>query len=49
MQNLELKKTNDEKRVVVVAQFVAEATLRRVHEAQKDVVMPTYCSHSCTT
>lgn len=40
LQNLELKKTNDEKKVAMAAQFAAEATLRRVHAAQKDDDMP---------
>lgn len=40
MQNLELKKTNDEKKAALAAQFAAEATLRRVHAAQKDDDMP---------
>jgi len=31
LQNLEIKKTNDEKRAALAAQFAAEATLRRVH------------------
>jgi len=39
-QNLELKKTNDDKKAALVAQFAAEATLRRVHAAQKDDDMP---------
>ena len=39
-QNLELKKTNDEKKAAMAAQFAAEATLRRVHAAQKDDDMP---------
>jgi hypothetical protein len=40
LQNLELKKTNDEKKAAMAAQFAAEATLRRVHGAQKDDDMP---------
>jgi hypothetical protein len=40
VQNLELKKTNDEKKAAMAAQFAAEATLRRVHAAQKDDDMP---------
>lgn len=40
LQNLEIKKTNDEKRAALAAQFAAEATLRRVHAAQKDDEMP---------
>ncbi|XP_062222089.1 microtubule-associated protein 70-2 [Phragmites australis] len=39
-KNLELKKTNDEKKAATAAQFAAEATLRRVHAAQKDDDMP---------
>ncbi|VAI60592.1 unnamed protein product [Triticum turgidum subsp. durum] len=39
-KNLELKKTNDEKKAAMAAQFAAEATLRRVHAAQKDDDMP---------
>ncbi|CAN6246197.1 unnamed protein product [Urochloa humidicola] len=39
-KNLELKKTNDEKKAALAAQFAAEATLRRVHAAQKDDDMP---------
>lgn len=39
-QNLEIKKINDEKRSALAAQFAAEATLRRVHAAQKDDEMP---------
>lgn len=40
MQNLEAKKINDEKKAALAAQFAAEATLRRVHAAQKDDDMP---------
>ena len=40
MQNLEIKKINDEKKAAFAAQFAAEATLRRVHAAQKDDEMP---------
>lgn len=40
MQNLEIKKINDEKKASMAAQFAAEATLRRVHAAQKDDDMP---------
>ena len=40
MQNLEAKKINDEKKAALAAQFAAEATLRRVHAAQKDEDMP---------
>lgn len=39
-QNLELKKINEEKKAALAAQFAAEATLRRVHAAQKDDEMP---------
>ena len=39
-QNLEAKKINDEKKAALAAQFAAEATLRRVHAAQKDEDMP---------
>lgn len=39
-KNLEIKKTNDEKKAALSAQFAAEATLRRVHAAQKDDEMP---------
>ena len=34
MQNLEIKKINDEKKAALAAQFAAE--VRRVHAAQKD-------------
>jgi flavodoxin len=40
MQNLEVKKINDEKKTALAAQFAAEATLRRVHAAQKDEDLP---------
>ncbi|KAF5747934.1 microtubule-associated protein 70-2-like [Tripterygium wilfordii] len=39
-KNLEVKKINDEKKGALSAQFAAEATLRRVHAAQKDDEMP---------
>ncbi|KAF8389948.1 hypothetical protein HHK36_024468 [Tetracentron sinense] len=39
-ENLEIKKINDEKKASMAAQFAAEATLRRVHAAQKDDDMP---------
>ncbi|TMW89625.1 hypothetical protein EJD97_016875 [Solanum chilense] len=39
--NLEIKKINDEKKAVLAVQFAAEATLRRVHAAQKDDEMPS--------
>ncbi|KAE9613887.1 putative microtubule-associated protein [Lupinus albus] len=39
-KNLEIKKISDEKKASMAAQFAAEATLRRVHAAQKDDDMP---------
>ncbi|CAK9211474.1 unnamed protein product [Sphagnum troendelagicum] len=39
-KNLEVKKINDEKKTALAAQFAAEATLRRVHAAQKDEDLP---------
>ncbi|KAL2480769.1 Microtubule-associated protein 70-2 [Abeliophyllum distichum] len=39
-KNLEMKKINEEKKAALAAQFAAEATLRRVHAAQKDDEMP---------
>lgn len=39
-KNLEIKKVNEEKKAALAAQFAAEATLRRVHAAQKDDEMP---------
>ncbi|CAI9277307.1 unnamed protein product [Lactuca saligna] len=39
-KTLEIKKINDEKKASMAAQFAAEATLRRVHAAQKDDDMP---------
>uniref|UniRef100_A0A803LJK1 Uncharacterized protein n=1 Tax=Chenopodium quinoa TaxID=63459 RepID=A0A803LJK1_CHEQI len=39
-KNLEIKKINEEKKASMAAQFAAEATLRRVHGAQKDDDMP---------
>lgn len=39
-KNLEIKKINDEKKAALAGQFAAEATLRRVHGAQKDDDMP---------
>ncbi|KAI3525895.1 hypothetical protein L1887_05026 [Cichorium endivia] len=39
-KNLEIKKINDEKKQALAAQFAAEATLRRVHAAQKDDEIP---------
>lgn len=40
LQNLEVKKINEEKKAALAAQYAAEATLRRVHAAQKDDEMP---------
>lgn len=40
LQNLDLKKLNDEKKAALAAQFAAEATLRRVQAAQKDEELP---------
>ncbi|XP_044506286.1 microtubule-associated protein 70-2-like isoform X2 [Mangifera indica] len=39
-KNLEVKAINDEKKAALAAQFAAEATLRRVHAAQKNDEMP---------
>ncbi|GAB2237437.1 hypothetical protein Droror1_Dr00015339 [Drosera rotundifolia] len=39
-KNLEIKKINEEKKAALAAQFAAEATLRRVHAAQKDDDLP---------
>ncbi|CAA6659380.1 unnamed protein product [Spirodela intermedia] len=39
-KNLEIKRINEEKKASMAAQFAAEATLRRVHAAQKDDDMP---------
>ncbi|KAK4404761.1 DNA gyrase subunit B, chloroplastic/mitochondrial [Sesamum angolense] len=39
-KNLEIKKINEEKKAAMAGQFAAEATLRRVHAAQKDDEMP---------
>ncbi|KAG0482646.1 hypothetical protein HPP92_010730 [Vanilla planifolia] len=39
-KNLEIKRLSDEKKASMAAQFAAEATLRRVHAAQKDDDMP---------
>ncbi|XP_051145293.1 microtubule-associated protein 70-1-like [Andrographis paniculata] len=39
-KNLDIKRLNDEKKASMAAQFAAEATLRRVHAAQKDDDMP---------
>lgn len=41
LQNLDLKKLNDEKKAALGAQFAAEATLRRVQAAQKDEELPS--------
>ncbi|XP_076899287.1 microtubule-associated protein 70-1-like [Bidens hawaiensis] len=40
IKNLEIKKISDEKKQALSAQFAAEATIRRVHAAQKDDEMP---------
>lgn len=39
-KHLEIKKITEEKKSALAAQFAAEATLRRVHAAQKDDQMP---------
>ncbi|KAL9273293.1 DNA gyrase subunit B, chloroplastic/mitochondrial-like protein [Drosera capensis] len=39
-KNLEIKRINEEKKAALAAQFAAEATLRRVHAAQKDDDLP---------
>ncbi|CAG7868932.1 unnamed protein product [Brassica rapa] len=39
-KNLEIRKINEEKKASMAAQFAAEASLRRVHAAQKDDDMP---------
>ncbi|PSS13370.1 Microtubule-associated protein like [Actinidia chinensis var. chinensis] len=39
-KNLEIKKINEEKKASMAAQFAAEATLRRVHAAQKEDDIP---------
>ncbi|KZV27351.1 microtubule-associated protein 70-2-like [Dorcoceras hygrometricum] len=39
-KNLEIKKINEEKKSALAEQFAAEATLRRVHAAQRDDEMP---------
>lgn len=39
-KNLEIRKIHDERKQALAAQFAAEATLRRVHAAQKDDEMP---------
>ncbi|PKA52682.1 Microtubule-associated protein 70-2 [Apostasia shenzhenica] len=40
-KNLEIKRISDEKKAALSAQFAAEATLRRVHAAQKDEELPS--------
>lgn len=40
-QNLEIKRVTEEKKEALAAQFAAEATLRRVHAAQKDEALPS--------
>lgn len=40
LQHLEIKKISEQKKSALAAQFAAEATLRRVHAAQKDDQMP---------
>lgn len=40
-QNLEIKRVTEEKKEALAAQFAAEATLRRVHAAQKDEELPS--------
>ncbi|KAJ8510477.1 hypothetical protein OPV22_000911 [Ensete ventricosum] len=40
-KNLEIKRITEEKKEALAAQFAAEATLRRVHAAQKDEELPT--------
>lgn len=39
-KNLEIKRISEEKKEALAAQFAAEATLRRVHAAQKDEELP---------
>eukprot|EP00268_Persea_americana_P019528 TRINITY_DN19_c2_g1_i2.p1 TRINITY_DN19_c2_g1~~TRINITY_DN19_c2_g1_i2.p1 ORF type:complete len:623 (+),score=170.96 TRINITY_DN19_c2_g1_i2:213-2081(+) len=39
-KNLEIKRISDDKKAALAAQFAAEATLRRVHAAQKDEELP---------
>uniref|UniRef100_A0A1D1YSS7 Microtubule-associated protein 70-2 n=2 Tax=Anthurium amnicola TaxID=1678845 RepID=A0A1D1YSS7_9ARAE len=39
-KNLEIKRIAEEKKAALAAQFAAEATLRRVHAAQKDEELP---------
>lgn len=39
-KNLEIKRITEEKKEALAAQFAAEATLRRVHAAQKDEELP---------
>ncbi|XP_068662151.1 microtubule-associated protein 70-2-like isoform X2 [Aristolochia californica] len=40
-KNLEIKRISEEKKAAVAAQFAAEATVRRVHAAQKDEELPS--------
>ncbi|WOL15791.1 hypothetical protein Cni_G24572 [Canna indica] len=40
-KNLEIKRITEEKKEALAAQFAAEATLRRVHAAQKDEELPS--------
>ncbi|XP_042428044.1 microtubule-associated protein 70-1-like [Zingiber officinale] len=40
-KNLEIKRVTEEKKEALAAQFAAEATLRRVHAAQKDEALPS--------
>lgn len=40
-KNLEIKRVTEEKKEALAAQFAAEATLRRVHAAQKDEELPS--------
>lgn len=39
-KNLEIKRTSEERKEALAAQFAAEATLRRVHAAHKDDELP---------
>ncbi|MQM21524.1 hypothetical protein Taro_054566, partial [Colocasia esculenta] len=39
-KNLEMKRITEEKKAALAAQFAAEATLRRVHAAQRDEELP---------
>ncbi|KAG9460023.1 hypothetical protein H6P81_004531 [Aristolochia fimbriata] len=40
-KNLEIKRISEEKKAALAAQFAAEATVRRVHAAQKDEELPS--------